>query len=106
MADPKQETKMPEAPHEARKLTKRPVQVHFPKNAPLVAPTDFYQVIERAYANRCGIKASVTRLVVNEIYLVQGVGIGFRVRNKSEGKTYDTDRVVPWASVAGVDFEP
>lgn len=109
MPEPKStEAKAPEAapPYEPRKLTKKPVQIHFHKNAQLTAPTDFVAVIERAYAIRNGIKPSPIRLVVDDIFIVSGIGLGFKVQNRSEGKRYETERIVPWASVAGVDFEP
>lgn len=102
MADPK--TEKQEAP-EPRKLTKRPVQIYFPKNAPISAPTDFLSVVDATYARKHKISGSSTRLVVSEIWLVQGVGLGFKITNRGDSAPYETERVIPWAATAGVDFE-
>lgn len=99
MAEP---TKSQPSP-EPRKISGRPVLVTFPPGSPVNLPTACFQVADKAYAQKHNLAEGVSGKRADDLWFVQGVGIGVKTTIGSGSTLRKVTIIVPWASIGSVE---
>lgn len=99
MAEPTKNSPSPEP----RKISGRPVIVRFPPGIPLNLPTATFQVVDGAYARKHNLAEGGNEKRADELYFVQGVGVGIKTTIGIGGTKRAVTVLVPWASIGSVE---
>lgn len=103
MAEPTKQSPQSQQSSEPRKISGRPVVVRFPPGTPLNLPTATFQVVDGAYARKHNLGEGVSDKRADEIWFVQGVGIGIKASIGAGGTKRAVSIIVPWASIGSVE---
>ena len=99
MAEPTKPSPSPEP----RKISGRPVIVRFPPGIPLNLPTATFQVVDGAYARKHNLAEGGNEKRADELYFVQGVGVGIKATIGIGATKRSVTVLVPWASIGSVE---
>ena len=77
--------------------------MRFPPGIPLNLPTATFQVVDGAYARKHNLAEGGNEKRADELYFVQGVGVGIKTTIGIGATKRSVTVLVPWASIGSVE---